>query len=159
MFKLNDIVKTAFGVCPVQKTGGVVLYLACFLATTVGGKICSKKTCTHTSTHVWVKWQDDKIYTYTLKEIEIDDTKSNPAPVDVKEKDIKPILKISPKEKLFDWDFYTGYTTVKYGRDGKAHLIRNGVSIVDEKLIPPIELKELDWDQYNIFSGKPCKKI
>jgi hypothetical protein len=152
----SDVVKTITSLVP-SRSNGIITYIACYAATSAGGKTCDKKSCQHTSTHAWVKWEDGKTFSYSLLELELD----LPSKEVVKEKQPSSIEKFKSvvKEKsTFDFDLYCGYTQVKYDRNGQPHLIKMGVSEVEIAITAPIKQEDLDYDQYNYLSGKPMKK-
>lgn len=70
-FKIGDKVKTVVGPnVPALRTNGTVKHLACYLATSSGGKTCDKKTCTHAlRDYAWVMWPSGQIFSYAQVEL------------------------------------------------------------------------------------------
>jgi hypothetical protein len=142
-FKVDDVVRTTNG----DKSGGIVKYIACNMATVAGGKSCDKKTCNHyVKDFVWVKWTDGKVFSYEHQELAIDkivptetkiitETPTNKA----QELAIPDIM-----ESKIDFDLYNGITEVRYTRDGRGYTISKPIVVPD-----PIAEQELDFDAYN----------
>lgn len=144
-FKVNDIVKTTSG----SRVAGKVRYIACYGATTAGGKTCNKKTCSCVGRdYVWVEWTDNKIYSYEYTELAYDLLEQIVAKeiAIVEKKSSVPTIPDLTIEK-FDFDMYNGITEVRYTRDGRGYLVSKGGSQEVSKTL--VEEKDLDFDTYN----------
>lgn len=146
------------------KNKGVVKYVACYLATTAGGKTCDKKTCQHTiKDYVWVEWPDGKLCSYHHQELERDGVApvAMPDAAAFKAKAAEVSDKIKKAEQAgilgadngkkgdIDWNAYNsrlpGETTTKVQR-----------SVYEPDHIEKED--EIDWDVYTGFKRGPLRK-
>jgi hypothetical protein len=138
-----------------RKTGGVVKYVACFAATTVGGKMCDKKTCVHKiRDYVWVRWGDNSVYSYDHNELGFEHpvvgapiVAANPEGAIDNEALALIEKQIARQENKLDYSLYNGLTQIRHGRDGTKYLVdMTGSSFAEA---PEIKENELDYDVYN----------
>lgn len=68
--RVGDTVNQAKNTTGAFKINGVVKYVACWGATKAGGKLCDKKTCSHShKDYVWVEWPDGTTFSYDHNEL------------------------------------------------------------------------------------------
>jgi hypothetical protein len=69
---VGEIVRMVGGQNP-ERREGFIEHITCKAATKSGGSTCKRSNCTHNpKDRVWVRWPNDKIFSYTLEELEND---------------------------------------------------------------------------------------
>jgi hypothetical protein len=141
-----------------SRKGGIVLHVACFLATASGNKLCDKKTCNHSPKEfIWVKWDSGTFSHHQSELVLSSDQNQNKIQSEKKEEQEK--LKEAVKtieNKIFDWRLYNGFSKVKFDKKGNAYI----KEIIDSNENSPKELKneEIDWDAYMGFKNGSYRK-
>lgn len=157
-FKIGDKVKTIDD----KRTNGEIKHIACVLATSAGGKACSKKYCTHkVKNTIWVQWQNEKsLFSYDYSEV-VYDVAQQPQTASVqKEPALKDAIRavednFNKEAKRADADFfkiYNGFTKVKHDRYGRSFMQETNL---DPK---PIENNELNHETYSGFKKGSWRK-
>lgn len=166
-FLVGDKVRTDF---PQNSTsdrkGGTVKHIACYLATSAGGKSCNNKSCMHaTRDYVWVSWPSglggSVLYSYHYNELIIDVNAQNTTSPTTKGSIIStpkspypsPINTPTPSDNSPDASSEIVSETLKHFKSKVSDIVLSKPA-PDSSEIRPLEDHEIDWQAYHGFTRR-----